>query len=285
MRQDVAVPVITSRELLCRATATKGAVAAFNVITIEHAEGIVAGAERAGLPVILQLSENAIRYHGQAHAIAAATLEVARASSADVALHLDHITDASLMRLAPELGYSSVMYDGSHHDFDTNRELTRQAVQWGQANGIWIEAELGEVGGKDGAHAPGVRTDPAQAAQFVEDTGVDALAVAVGSSHAMVTKTASLDQELIQRLHVAVPAPLVLHGSSGVPDSSIAEAARNGMAKINIGTALNVAYTCAIREWLAQNPTAVDPRKYAARARESVAETATHYLRVAAGVH
>jgi fructose-bisphosphate aldolase class II len=283
MRQDVGMPVITSRELLRRATAAKGAVAAFNVITIEHAEGIVTGAERAGLPVILQLSENAIRYHGQPHAIAAATLEVARASRADVALHLDHITDASLMRLAPELGYSSVMYDGSHHEFGANRELTRQAVQWGHANGIWIEAELGEVGGKDGAHAPGVRTDPAQAAQFVEDTGVDALAVAVGSSHAMVTKTASLDQELIQRLHAAVPAPLVLHGSSGVPDASIAEAARNGMTKINIGTALNVAYTCAIRAWLAENPTAVDPRKYAIKAREAVAETAAHYLRVASG--
>jgi fructose-bisphosphate aldolase, class II len=278
------MPVITSRELLGVAIANKGAVAAFNVITIEHAEGIVAGAERAGLPVILQLSENAIRYHGHAHAIAAATLEVARASCVDVALHLDHITDVSLMRLAPELGYSSVMYDGSHHDFDTNRELTRQAVQWGRANGIWIEAELGEVGGKDGAHAPGVRTDPAAATQFVEDTGVDALAVAVGSSHAMVTQTASLDQELIARLHVAVPVPLVLHGSSGVPDASIAEAAGNGMTKINIGTALNVAYTSAIRQWLAENPTAVDPRKYAAKARESVAETAAHYLRVASGV-
>jgi fructose-bisphosphate aldolase class II len=278
------MPLVTSRELLGRTAASKSAVAAFNVITIEHAEGIVAGAERAGLPVILQLSENAIRYHGQAHAIAAATVEVARVSSVDVALHLDHITDVSLMRLAPELGYSSVMYDGSHHNFDTNRDLTRQAVHWGRDKGIWIEAELGEVGGKNGAHAPGVRTDPAEAAQFVEVTEVDALAVAVGSSHAMVTKTASLDQELIQRLHVAVPVPLVLHGSSGVPDASIAEAARNGMSKINIGTALNVAYTSAIRDWLAENPTAVDPRKYAAKARESVAETAAHYLRVAACV-
>ena len=129
-----------------------------------------------------------------------------------------------------------------------------------------------------------MRTDPAQAAQFVHDTGVDALAVAVGSSHAMVEKTAYLDQELIQRLRAAVPVPLVLHGSSGVPDASITEAARNGMVKINIGTALNIAYTGAIREWLAENPTAVDPRKYTAKARESVADTAAHYLRVAAGI-
>ena len=276
------MPIVTIHELM--GPHAEIAVAAFNVITLEHAEGIVAGAERAGLPVILQLSENAIKYHGQAHAIAAATVEVARASSADVALHLDHITNVDLMRLAPELGFSSVMYDGSHHDFDTNRKLTRQAVAWGRANGIWIEAELGEVGGKNGAHAPGVRTDPAQAAQFVHDTGVNALAVAVGSSHAMVEKTAYLDQELIQRLRDAVPVPLVLHGSSGVPDASIAEAARNGMVKINIGTALNIAYTGAIRAWLAENPTGVDPRKYAAKARESVADTAVHYLRVAAGV-
>ena len=276
------MPIVTIHELM--GPHAEIAVAAFNVITLEHAEGIVAGAERAGLPVILQLSENAIKYHGQAHAIAAATVAVARASSADVALHLDHITNVDLMRLAPELGFSSVMYDGSHHDLDTNRHLTRQAVEWGRANGIWIEAELGDVGGKNGAHAPGVRTDPAQAAQFVHDTGVDALAVAVGSSHAMVEKTALLDQELIQRLHAAVPVPLVLHGSSGVPDTSIAEAARNGMVKINIGTALNVAYTSAIRDWLAENPTAVDPRRYAAKARESVADTAVHYLRVVAGV-
>ena len=278
----LAMPIITIHKLL--GPPTESAVAAFNVITIEHAEGIVAGAERAGLPVILQLSENAIKYHGQAQAIAAATVEVARASSADVALHLDHIADVALMRLAPELGCSSVMCDGSHHDFDTNRELTRRAVEWGRANGIWIEAELGEVGGKNGAHAPGVRTDPGEAAQFVRDTGVNALAVAVGSSHAMVEKTASLDQELIQRLRAAVPVPLVLHGSSGVPDASIAEAARNGMVKINIGTALNLAYTGVIRKWLAENPTAVDPRKYAAKARESVADAAAHYLRVAAGI-
>src|SRR5450756_3134329 len=241
----LAMPIITIHELM--GPHAESTVAAFNVITIEHAEGIVAGAERAGLPVILQLSENAITYHGGARAIAAATVELARASSADVALHLDHITDVALMRLAPELGYSSVMYDGSHHDFETNRELTRQAVVWGRTAGIWVEAELGEVGGKDGAHAPGVRTDPDEAVQFVADTGVDALAVAVGSSHAMVDKSAALDVELIRRLRAVVPVPLVLHGSSGVPDDVLAEAARSGMVKINIGTALNVAYTAAIR--------------------------------------
>lgn len=275
--------VVSTRELMGSATRHRS-IAAFNVITLEHAEGIATGAESAGFPVILQLSENAIRYHGGPYAIAAAMVAVARASTAEIALHLDHITNFDLLQEAPALGFESVMYDGSAHEFDDNRELTRQAAAWGRANEIWMEAELGEVGGKDGAHAPGARTDPAEAAQFVHDTGVNALAVAVGSSHAMVEKTAYLDQELIQRLHAAVPVPLVLHGSSGVPDASIAEAARNGMVKINIGTALNIAYTSAIREWLAENPAAVDPRKYAVRARRSVADTAAHYLRVAAGI-
>jgi fructose-bisphosphate aldolase class II len=115
------MPVVPTSELVERAAGAGTAVAAFNAITIEHAEGIVAGAERAGLPVILQLSENAIRYHGGARAIAAATVELARASSADVALHLDHITNLALLRLAPDLGYSSVMYDGSRHDVEKNR--------------------------------------------------------------------------------------------------------------------------------------------------------------------
>lgn len=277
------MPVVPSSEMLSRAVADGAAVAAFNVITIEHAEGIVAGAERAGLPVILQLSQNAIAFHGSPRPIAAATVQLARASTADVALHLDHITDLELLQLAPDLGYSSVMYDGSRDDFETNVRLTREAAAWGRSAGIWVEAELGEVGGKAGAHAPGVRTDPEQAAQFVAETDVDALAVAVGSSHAMVDKTASLDQQLIRRIHAAVPVPLVLHGSSGVPDDALALAARNGMVKINIGTALNVAYTGAVREWLSQS-TGVDPRSYTARAREAVADTVAHYLRLVAGI-
>jgi len=276
------MPVVPASELVERAADAGTAVAAFNAITIEHAEGIVAGAERAGLPVILQLSENAITYHGGARAIAAATVELARASSADVALHLDHITNLALLRLAPDLGYSSVMYDGSRHDVEKNRELTREAAAWGKGAGIWVEAELGEVGGKDGAHAPGVRTDPDEAVQFVADTGVDTLAVAVGSSHAMVDKSAALDVELIRRLRAVVPVPLVLHGSSGVPDDVLAEAARSGMVKINIGTALNVAYTAAIRTWMSENPAGVDPRKYTAGARESVAAVVAHYLRLVA---
>lgn len=277
------MPVVSSLDLFSQAIAEKRSIAAFNVITLEHAEGIVAGAEKAKLPVILQLSENAIRYHGSATAIARATAAVAASSSVDVALHLDHITDVEIMHLAPELFFSSVMFDASRYDYADNVELTRQAVEWGARHGIWIEAELGEVGGKDGAHAPGVRTDPQEAAEFVCTTGVDALAVAVGSSHAMTSKDASLDHALISVLQETLEVPLVLHGSSGVPDSEITQAASEGMVKINIGTALNVAYSGAIRSFLLAHEVSVDPRKFLRLGRDAIADTVAHYLKVVAG--
>jgi len=274
--------LITMRQLL--GGARPRPVAAFNVIMLEHVEGIAAGADRAGLPVIMQLSENAIRFHGGDPApIAAAMVAVARASRADIALHLDHITDLALLQRAAELGFSSGMYDGSTHDFAANVAQTREAAEWGKEHGVWIEAELGEIGGKGGAHTPGVRTDPDEAAQFVADTRVDSLAVAVGSEHAMVERVGRVDQELVERLAAAVPVPLVLHGSSGLPDDVITEATRRGIVKVNIGTALNVAYTGAVRRWLESNASGVDPRKYTAEARDAVAEVVEHHLHVVAG--
>jgi fructose-bisphosphate aldolase, class II len=274
--------LVPTGELVEQARRAGHAIAAFNVITLEHAEGIALGAERAGLPVILQLSENAVKYHGSPYALAAASAAVARVSTADISLHLDHITDISLMHLAPELEVSSVMYDGATFPYEENVRHTREAVEWGRKHGIWIEAELGEIGGKDGAHAPGVRTDPDEARQFVEATGVAALAVAVGSSHAMTSKDAALDHELIKVLRSTLDVPLVLHGSSGVSDEELTLAAQEGMVKINIGTALNIAYTGATRSFLEANPSVIDPRKYFKPSREAVAATVEHALKVLA---
>ncbi|MDL4816296.1 class II fructose-bisphosphate aldolase [Actinomadura opuntiae] len=255
-------------------------VAAFNVITLEHAEAIVAAAEETGRPVICQISQNAVRFHGgRLGPVAAATRAVAEESGARVALHLDHVTDEDLMRLAADHGFGSVMYDGSEHDYAENVSRTAAAAAWAHEHGLWLEAELGEVGGKDGAHAPGVRTDPAEAAAFVAATGVDALAVAVGSSHAMTERTAALDHDLIGRLRDAVPVPLVLHGSSGVPDGELRRAVGQGMTKINIGTALNIAFTGAVRANLDRG---VDPRRYLAPARDAMREQVAHLLEVIA---
>src|SRR5690349_2636662 len=268
-------------ELVAAAQRTGGGVGAFNVITLEHAEAIVAGAESAGRPVILQISQNAVRFHhGRLGPIAAAARAVASASTVPVGLHLDHVDDASLIAEAAEHGFGSVMVDASKLDYAGNVAATARAARRLHSQGLWVESELGEVGGKDGAHAPGVRTDPEEAARYVAETGVDALAVAVGSSHAMTTRTAVLDHDLIARLRAAVPVPLVLHGSSGVPDGELARAVQGGLVKINIGTALNTAFTAAVRERLAADASVVDPRKYIAPARDAMAAVVAHLLTV-----
>ncbi|MDQ0942548.1 class II fructose-bisphosphate aldolase [Streptomyces sp. V1I1] len=279
------MPLVSTGELVSAAAAGSRGIAAFNVITLEHAEAIAAGAEQAGAPAILQISENAVKFHGgKLSAIAAAASAVARASTAPLALHLDHVVSADLLRAAADEGFSSVMFDASKLPYDENVKATADAVRWGHERGIWIEAELGKVGGKEGeppldAHAPGVRTAPSEAAAYVADTGVDALAVAVGSSHAMTQRTASLDHTLITDLRDAVPVPLVLHGSSGVPDEEIRRAVAAGMVKINVGTALNTAFTGAVRAFLEANPSTVDPRKYLVPAREAMAGTVAGFLR------
>ena len=277
------MPTATTREIVDAARRAGAGVGAFNVITLEHAEAIVAAAERAGRPVILQLSQNAVRFHhGRVHPVAAAMERVADASAVPVSLHLDHVNDEDLLHQAADAGFSSVMFDASTRPYDDNLRATRAAAEWAHRHGLWAEAELGEVGGKDGAHAPGVRTDPGEAAAYVAATGVDGLAVAVGSSHAMISRTAVLDLQLVTALSRAVTVPLVLHGSSGVPDDQLRGAVRHGMVKVNIGTALNVAFTGAVREILAPPGHPTDPRKYLRAARDAMADTAAHLIEVLA---
>ncbi|GAA4915921.1 fructose-bisphosphate aldolase class II [Stackebrandtia albiflava] len=281
------MPLTGTGELVETAEGT--GIGAFNVITVEHAEAIVAGAERAARPVILQISQNAVKFHhGRLAPIAAATRAVAETADVPVALHLDHVTDAALWEVAPQHGFGSVMIDASKLPYADNVAETSRAVEFLNSRGLWVESELGQVGGKEGeaalsAHAPGARTDPDEAAAYVFETGVDALAVAVGSSHAMTSRDASLDHELIERIRAAVTVPLVLHGSSGVPDEELAEAVKGGMVKINIGTALNVAYTAAVREHLDAHPDNVDPRKYLTAARDAMTDTVAHFLKVLSG--
>jgi fructose-bisphosphate aldolase class II len=267
------MPLARTADLVAAAHRVRGGIAAFNVITLEHAEAIVAGAESVAKPVILQISENAVKFHnGRVKPIAAAARAVAEGAAVDVSIHLDHVEDIALLHASDDAGVSSVMFDASALDYDANVAATRAAANWAHERDIYLEAELGEVGGKDGAHAPGVRTDPDEAAAFVAATDVDALAVAVGSSHAMSSRTATLDFDLIARLRAAVRVPLVLHGSSGVADGDLRKAVAAGITKINVGTILNIAFTDAVRARLAEDRV-VDPRKYLAPARTAVADT------------
>jgi fructose-bisphosphate aldolase, class II len=278
------MPLVSTRELLDTAVARQTGIAAFNVITLEHGEAIAAGAEAAGAPAILQVSQNAVKFHrGAVRPLSAALREIAVAASVDLALHLDHVEDITLLYQAADAGFSSAMFDASILDYEANVAATADAARWAQQHGLLLEAELGHVGGKPGsgasAHAPGVRTDPAEAADYVSATGVDTLAVAVGSSHAMTSRSALLDDELIKRLRDAVPVPLVLHGSSGVPDEDLARAVTSGIVKVNIGTILNVAFTSAVRDVLAES-SAVDPRPYIARGRDAMADVVRHLITV-----
>jgi fructose-bisphosphate aldolase, class II len=266
-------------ELLGAAAARGRGVGAFNVFSLEHAEALVAGAEDAGSPVVVQISQNAVRYHKGLAPIGLATLALARSADVGVVVHLDHATETALVAEAVDLGFSSVMFDGSWLTYEENVRVTGGVVRHCHDHGVDVEAELGEVGGKNGVHAPGTRTRPGDAAAFVAATGVDALGVAVGSSHAMTERTTSLDLGLIAELRSAVAVPLVLHGSSGVPDDEIIRAVEAGMTKINIATHLNAVFTSAVRERLAADPDLVDSRKYLGPARDAVAFEVARLLR------
>ncbi|KRE55120.1 class II fructose-bisphosphate aldolase [Phycicoccus sp. Soil748] len=274
--------LVPLRESLEQARAADRGLAAYNVVHLEHAEALVGAAEDTGLPVVLQVSENAVRFHGSLAPIALATRTLAERATVPVVLHLDHAVSVDLVHEALDLGFTSVMFDGSRLDDATNRSTTREVVARCHDRGVDVEAELGEIGGKDGVHAPGVRTRPEDARQFALDTGVDALAVAVGSSHAMTERTAALDLELVAAIREAVPVPLVLHGSSGVPDEGLVAAVRAGMTKVNIATHLSSVFTAEVRRALAADPDLVDSRKYLAPARAAVRAEAARLLELLA---
>ena len=274
------MPAVGMAAIVGPASAAGRGVGAFNLIGIEHAEAIISGAEAAGAPVVLAISENCVAYHGALEPVGAAALAIARSAAVPAVVHLDHATSPDLVREAVALGFGSVMLDASTLPYAANVRATAEMASWCHERGIWVEAEIGEIGGKNGAHDPVTRTRPDEAAAFAAATGVDALAVAVGSSHAMLTRDAVLDLELIAAIHSAVAVPLVLHGSSGVPDQALAAAIAAGMTKINIATQLNKVYTAAVRARLAADQALVDPRRYCAAGRDAIAAEVRRLLGV-----
>lgn len=274
--------VVPTLELVRQAQAGGYGIGAFNVIGSEHAQAIVYAAELERSPVILQISENSVAYNlGSLAPIGRCCFELARAARVPVALHLDHATSWELCEQALDLDFGSVMFDGSTRPFEENVRATADAARRTHARGAAIEAELGVVGGKGeivSSHAG--LTDPDQARQFVAETGVDSLAVAIGSTHQMTEQTATIDLERATRLRATVPVPLVLHGSSGVSDADLADLVRRGIVKVNIATQLNKAFTAAVRQVLAEQPAAVDPRKYLGPGRDAVVELVRDRVRL-----
>lgn len=268
----------TSQELVAEKANSSTAIGAFNVILLEHAEALVMGAEKSQLSLILQISENCVKYHGALKPISVATIAIAEASSLPISVHLDHAESEELVREALDLGYDSVMFDGSKLGYKENVAASQRMRALCDSYGATLEVEIGEVGGKDGVHAPGIRTKPAEAKDFADETGANLIAVAVGSSHAMSTRDASLDFRLIRDIAAEVKIPLVLHGSSGVSDADLQEAVRAGMRKINIATHLNGIFTDRVRAELGKNPSLTDPRKYIGLSRDDVSDEVARLL-------
>lgn len=274
------MPLVTTSEINAAAASAGGGAVAFNVILIEHAEAYARGAEAASTPVIMQISQNCVRYHRDLEPLGRATLAIARNTNVPVAVQLDHAEDDELVRQALALGFTGIMYDGSALPDESNLATTAQIVKACHAAGVPVEAELGQIGGKGGVHVPGARTDPDHAGRFAGATGVDALAVAVGTSHAMTTREAELDYDLIAELKAAVGVPLVLHGSSGVNDEDLVRAVASGITKINIATHLNKTLTEAVRQVLDGDDQLVDPRRYLGAGRDATEVEAVRLLRL-----
>ena len=256
------MPLVTSKKMLKDAREGGYAVAAFNIENMEMVKAIVAGAEELNAPVILQVSQSTSKYGSLETYVALVAVEAAK-TSIPVALHLDHGTSFEIAEAAINAGFTAVMIDGSKLSYEENLDLTKRVVDLAKTKGVVGEGELGKVGGKEGdvITDEDTNTDPAQAKEFVEKTGVDSLAVAIGTSHGFYVGTPVLDKERVAQLKEATEAPLVMHGASGLSEEDVRDCASRGIAKVNFATELRVAYTDAMRKLLSENPEIYDPKK------------------------
>jgi len=277
------MPLVTTKELFKTALQRHFAVGAFNVNNMEAVQAIVEAAQEERAPVIIQVSQGAIKYAGLAFAAGLVKI-AAEQVDVPVVLHLDHGTDFDQNVLCLRAGFTSLMYDGSKKSFEENVATTKRIAEIAHIVGIPVEAELGRVlQAADGVTAEQVRaamTDPDQAKEFIQRTGADSLAVAVGSVHAMQSAEAELDIARVAAIFKAVPMPLVLHGSSGVKADSIVGAIENGVCKVNVATYLNQAFVQGMSEMVAKLPDEPDYRKHLGKARDYVKERVREKIRL-----
>jgi len=270
-------------DLLERAEAGGYAVGAFNCNNMEIVQAIIAAAEAENAPVIMQASQGAIKYAGIDYIVAMARL-AAENTHVPVALHLDHGTSFEQVIQCIRAGFSSVMIDGSKLPLRENIALTRRVLDAARAVGVSVEAELGKIGGTEDDITVSERdaffTDPEEAGVFVNETGVDSLAVAIGTAHGQYKGTPELDFPRLEKIKSIVKIPIVLHGSSGVPDEAIIEAIRLGVRKVNIDTNIREAFVAASRQVLDANPREIDPRKVLGPAREAATGIIREKIRI-----
>jgi fructose-bisphosphate aldolase, class II len=263
------------------------AVGAFNANTLEQVQSIALAAQAEAAPAIIQISHRALTHIGSGNEIqglkyiAAIGKIAAESVTAPVALHLDHGTEGEVIQ-AVALGFSSVMFDGDGLSFEENISITKRLCEMAHSVGVCMEAEVGEVPKPDGKEFDESAidlTNPDEAFEFVKATGIDTLAVALGSVHGLKAKTVSLDLERLQAIRKQVSTPLVLHGSSGVSDNDIKQGVTMGLSKVNVATQLAQAFTGAIRDVLDKDGGLVDPRKYMSAGRNAQMEIVRERIR------
>lgn len=299
------MPLVTTKDMFAKAYAGGYAIGAFNVNNMEIIQGIVEAGKEVNSPLILQVSAGARKYANSVYLrkLVEAAVET---SGLDIALHLDHGDTVEICKQCIDDGFTSVMIDASHHSFEENIAITKEVVDYAHAKGVVVEAELGRLAGVEDAVNVSVAdasyTDPDQAVEFVQRTGVDSLAIAIGTSHGAYkfTGDAQLDFERLKKISNMMPGfPLVLHGASsvipefvamcnqyggslpgakGVPEDMLREAAKYGVCKINIDSDLRLAMTGTIRKYFAENPAEFDPRKYLGPARTAIKEMVKHKI-------
>ena len=254
--------LVTTHEMLKNAQAKGIAIGAFNIENMEMAQAVIDAAVETKCPIILQTTPSTLRYASPS-VFAAMVTALAKEAPVPIAMHLDHGSSYDLAMAALEAGYSSIMFDGSQLSFEENAAGSRKVVEAAKAKGISVEAELGSVGGKEDDHeAENAYTDPEDAAKFVEMTGVDSLAIAIGTAHGIYSGTPKLDVPRLIEIRKRVSVPLVLHGASGLSAEAVQACIREGICKVNFATELRIAYSDGVKDYLSKNPDAYDPKSY-----------------------
>ena len=273
--------LVTSKELLLHAKENHYAVGAFNIENMEMARAVIDAAEALRAPVILQTTPSTVKY-GELPVYTAIVTAMAQKAKIPVALHLDHGDSFELAARALKSGYTSIMIDGSHSPFEENIAVTKRVVDMCAPNGVPVEAELGKVGGKeDDLEAEGdLMTDPQEAVEFIKQTGIDSLAVAIGTAHGIYASTPKLDMERLSQINAVVDIPLVLHGASGVPDADVSECVRRGICKVNFATELRIAFTDGVKKVLSEKPDTFDPKPLGKAGQENIKKLVADKIKV-----
>lgn len=279
--------LVTTKKLLLDAQKGGYAVGAFNVENMEMVQAVVSAAEELNSPVIMQTTPGTLKYADVDFFFANAKV-AAEKTNVPVAIHLDHGNSFDLAMKAYRAGYTSIMIDGSHESFEDNIKVSKAVADACHPSGIPVEAELGKVGGKEDDLVAGYDdpyTNPEEARIFVEKTGVDFLAVAIGTAHGVYKGIPKLDVERLSAIRRVVDIPLVLHGTSGVPDDVVKDCISRGICKVNYATDLRIAFSNGVKKYLAENPSVYDPKKYGAVGREEVKKYVMDKIQVCGSVN